>query len=307
MIITLSPSVKSSLITVSGRRTVSETTFSKQYGLSTCPREEEKYQWTLHSLSGLWNRLKRLDSGCLVLFWCIIRQTAESLQVIVRIKSTITVACRDYPVSPQFPTLTHTHTHVYVISTRVNWQQMVNTDQDKDQALTPTPHRYKKLLRYHGDKAKARASHCWAVSSRVSQHTQLEVRCHRGLSLRSTLSSLSPLTLNKHWNKLRDGGERKRERGWDDRICSTTVWSHDKFKMLRQTRVSAELQACTVEPCGPERAVYSMVGNHSACYSMSPSCGGGRYVEWDHILCELDFKVGDRSSEYGASQCPSAS
>lgn len=60
---------------------------------------------------------------------------------------------------------------VHVISIRVNWQQTVNTDRDKGRALTrtPPPLPLQKVLCYHGDKAKARASHCWAPSFGVSR------------------------------------------------------------------------------------------------------------------------------------------
>lgn len=47
---------------------------------------------------------------------------------------------------------------------------MVNTDQHKDRGLTHPPTTFQKVLCYHSDRAKARASHCWAVSSRV-RHT----------------------------------------------------------------------------------------------------------------------------------------
>lgn len=76
----------------------------------------------------------------------------------------------------------------------VNWQQTVNTDMDKDQALTLPP-----LTVPKGFALPWRQGHgtCLPLLSRILQgqpYTQLEVRCHPGLSLRSPLTSPQPLT-----------------------------------------------------------------------------------------------------------------
>lgn len=77
----------------------------------------------------------------------------------------------EYKTPSQLPAeITQSAQSICVISVWDNRQQTVNTDQDKEQALTLTPLPLQKVLCYHGDKAKARASYCWALSSGVS-HT----------------------------------------------------------------------------------------------------------------------------------------
>lgn len=177
--------------------------------------------------------------------------------MIVRILNTITVACRDYPVSP-------THMLLCCLSARrvqVNWrQQTVNTDQDKDWALTLTPFSYhsKKVLCYHGDKAKARASHCRALSSGVSNTP-------------SQRSDVSEVSRSGHHSpgcclwpqqtlKQIEMGE-KGERA-ETHLLNKTAWPHD----------SSEYSVCFL--CfRPLKCSFVVQSSSTVHVSVSPSCG----------------------------------
>lgn len=145
----------------------------------------------------------------------------------------ITQSAQGLPTRAQSLTLILTVLRwVCVLSTRVNWQQMVNTDQDKDQALTlppPLPTVSKKVLCYHGDTAKARASHCWAESSRVirtpSQRSDVTQASHSGHH--SPAFSLWPGQALKQIERLGKGGEgcqKKTKLNIFTQLFSTEAW-----------------------------------------------------------------------------------
>lgn len=101
----------------------------------------------------------------------------------------------------------------YVFYVSVNWQQMVNTDQDKDQSFDPTTVPQGPVLPWWPGQGT-----CLPLLSRILRgqpHTQLEVRCHPGLSLRSPLTILQPLTstnteTNWDWGRRVEGGGGRR-------------------------------------------------------------------------------------------------
>lgn len=180
--------------------------------------------------------------------------------MIVRILNTITVACRDYPVSP-------THTLLCCLNARrvqVNWQQQtVNTDQDEDWALTrtPSPTTPKKVLCCHGDQAKARASHCWARSSGVSntpsQRSDVSEASHLGHHLPGCClwpqQTLKQIEMGEKGEK----GERA-----ETHLLNKSAWAHDSW----------EYSVCFL--CfRPFECSFVVQSSSTLHVSVSPSCG----------------------------------
>lgn len=128
---------------------------------------------------------------------------------------------------------------VCVISIRVNWQQMVNTDQDKGWGLTPPPFPQRSCVTI-----VTSPEHVPPIvepySPGSATHPVRGQMSRRPLALVTTLQ-LSASDPNKHWNKLRDG-----ERGEDDdkinHIYSTILHDHIRVQVILTKSVLSAVQ-----------------------------------------------------------------
>lgn len=149
---------------------------------------------------------------------------------------------------------------VCVIAIRVNWQQMVNTDQDKGWGLTPLPFPQRSCVTI-----VTSPGHVPPIvepySPGSATHPVRGQMSHRPLALVTTLQ-LSASDPNKHWNKLRDG-ERTMTKltTFTQQICTITFG----FRLSWQNLFWVQ--------CSFPGKMYSVVETSSASYSMSPSCG----------------------------------